>query len=192
MYLLIDNYDSFTWNVYHSLSSLNVKVKVFRNDKISISDIYKSSYKGIIISPGPGVPNNSGISLKVIKEFAKTIPILGICLGHQAIGFSYGAEIVKAKNLMHGQTDLIFHNSNSNIFKKIPSSFLATRYHSLIIKDITLPNSLRAIATNKNKIIMAIEHKKYPLFGLQFHPESIASEYGDNIFKNFINICNES
>ncbi len=183
--LLIDNYDSFTYNIYHSLSSLKKKVEVFRNDKISIRDVEKKNYDGIVISPGPSHPKNSGICKSIIVNFYKKLPILGICLGHQVIGYAFGALVVRSPEIMHGKLSKIYHDKK-NIFKKISNGFLAVRYHSLIIKNKTLPEDFLITAKTSKNFIMAIQHKKYPLFGIQFHPESIKTDYGIKIFKNFL------
>ena len=192
MILLIDNYDSFTFNLAHYIEETGVPVKVLRNDKTSIKEI-KNIIKPnkIIISPGPCTPNEAGICIDVIKEFHNKLPILGVCLGHQSIGQAFGGIIVQAKKIMHGKTSKI-NNLGSKIFKGIPKTFLATRYHSLIIKNNTLSNDFKITATtkdNNNEVIMGIEHKSYPCFGVQFHPESIASHpYGKKIVKNFLMI----
>lgn len=191
MILIIDNYDSFTFNLVHYVEENGFKTNVFRNDQISLKKIKLLNPKKIIISPGPCTPNEAGICLSLIKRFYKEIPILGVCLGHQAIGQSFGGEIAKAKKIMHGKTSKI-NNLGSKIFKGIPKTFLATRYHSLIIKNNTLSNDFKITATtkdNNNEVIMGIEHKSYPCFGVQFHPESIASHpYGKKIVKNFLMI----
>jgi anthranilate synthase/aminodeoxychorismate synthase-like glutamine amidotransferase len=187
MILVIDNYDSFTYNLVQYLGEMNQKVKVCRNDKIDVGQIKKIKPDYIVISPGPGSPKDAGISNKVIKEFAGQIPILGVCLGHQCIGEVFGARIVRAKNIMHGKTSEIYHN-RKGLFKGIKSPFSATRYHSLIIKHNTLPASLKIIAKTKKNEIMAIKHKKYPLWGVQFHPESILTDYGRKLLKNFLSL----
>jgi anthranilate synthase component 2 len=189
MILIIDNYDSFTYNLYHYVaseasSSNKNNIKVVRNDKISIDEIRKISPQAIIISPGPCTPNEAGISLEVIDKFKNNIPILGVCLGHQAIAQSFGARIIKAKP-MHGKVSEIYHE-NIGVFKNIPSPFKATRYHSLIIDKATLPSSLKITASTKDGVIMAIEHSKYKIHGVQFHPESIASQYGHDLIRNFL------
>lgn len=185
MILMIDNYDSFTYNLVQYLGALHQEVKVFRNDKISLSQIEKLSPERIVISPGPGRPENAGISCAVIEEFAGKIPILGVCLGHQAIGYCFGAKIVRAKNLMHGKTSFIYHN-NKDIFRRLPNPFEATRYHSLIVERLGLPPCLEITAQTKEKEIMGLRHKKYPVWGVQFHPESILTKYGMDILSNFI------
>ena len=190
MLLLLDNYDSFTWNVYHFLKSFRVKVQVVRNNKIKASDNNKfGKYKGIVFSPGPGKPENAGEMMNIISNYKDKIPMLGICLGHQAIGASFGAKIVKMKKVMHGKTDNITILKNSNIIKNIPNNFIATRYHSLEISNKNLPKEIEVLAENKEKSIMAIKVKNKKIYGLQFHPESIATSNGELFFKNFIKIC---
>ena len=190
MLLLLDNYDSFTWNVYHFLKSFKVKVQVVRNNKIKANDNNKfEKYKGIVFSPGPGKPENAGEMMNIINNYKDKIPMLGICLGHQAIGASFGAKIVKMKKVMHGKTDNITILKNSNIIKNIPNNFIATRYHSLEISNKNLPKEIEVLAENKEKSIMAIKVKNKKIYGLQFHPESIATSNGELFFKNFIKIC---
>jgi len=183
--LLIDNYDSFTFNLFHYLSSLNVKVDVIRNDKITSKEIIKKKYNKIVISPGPGNPNQSGNCLKIVKSLYKEIPILGVCLGHQIIGQVFGSKIVQAKKLMHGKTSVII-SKKIGILKNLPKSFEATRYHSLIIDKKTLSNDLEITAETKNGLIMGVNHKRYNVHGVQFHPESIKTKIGIKILKNFI------
>ena len=183
--LLIDNYDSFTFNLYHYLSSLNTNVEVFRNDKITEKDIIKKKYNKIVISPGPGNPNQSGNCLKIVKKFYKKVPILGVCLGHQIIGQVFGSKIVQAKKLMHGKTSKI-KSFNIGILKNLPKTFEATRYHSLIIDKKTLSKNLEITAETKDGLIMGVKHKKYNVHGVQFHPESIKTKLGLKILKNFI------
>jgi len=191
MILLIDNYDSFTYNLVHYVEDLGYSVKVFRNNKITLKQIKKLNPKKIIISPGPCTPNEAGICVNMIKKFYKTIPILGVCLGHQSIGQAFGAKIVKADIIMHGKTSKM-KNLNSIIFRGLPKEFDATRYHSLIIKKNSLPETFRIISKtsdNGKDVVMGIEHNDYPCFGLQFHPESIASvPYGKKIIKNFLKL----
>ena len=191
MILLIDNYDSFTYNLVHYVEELGHRVDVYRNDKISLKKINQIKPKKIIISPGPCTPNEAGICINLIKKFYKDIPILGVCLGHQSIGQAFGAKIVKASKIMHGKTSSV-SNLGSKIFRGLPKNFDATRYHSLIIKNETLPDYFRIISKtidNETDVIMGIEHKTYPCFGLQFHPESIASvPYGKKIIKNFLKL----
>ena len=185
--LLIDNYDSFTFNLYHYFSSFNVNVEVFRNDKISSKEIIKKKYNKIIISPGPGHPNQSGNCINIVKSLYKKIPIFGVCLGHQIIGQCFGSKIVQSKKLMHGKTSLIKHN-NKGIMKNIINNFQATRYHSLIIDKKTISNDLIITSETSDGVIMGVMHKKYNVHGVQFHPESIKTKVGMKIIKNFINI----
>ncbi len=183
--LLIDNYDSFTYNLFHYLSALKCKVEVHRNDKIKIDEIKKKKYKKIVISPGPGNPDQAGNCLKIVKYFYKTIPILGVCLGHQIIGQVFKSRIVVARKLMHGKTSLISHNGRG-IFKGIKKVISVTRYHSLIIDKKSLGKDLIITAETKDKIIMGIMHKKYNIHGVQFHPESIKTPEGMKLLKNFL------
>ena len=191
MILLIDNYDSFTYNLVHYVEELGHNVQVYRNDKISLKKISKLNPKKIIISPGPCTPNEAGICLDLVKKFYDKMPILGVCLGHQSIGQAFGAKIIKASKIMHGKTSKI-SNLGSKIFKGLPSSFEATRYHSLVIKNGSLPKNFKVISEtidDKKNVIMGIEHKNYPCYGVQFHPESIASvPFGKKIMKNFLNL----
>lgn len=187
MILMIDNYDSFTYNLVQYLGALGQDIRVFRNDKITISKIKKLKPAKIVISPGPGRPEDAGISCEVIKEFAGKIPILGVCLGHQAIGYVYGGRIIGAKKLMHGKTSMIYHNRKT-IFRGIPNPFEATRYHSLIVERKSLPHCLEIIGWTKEKEIMGLKHKEYPLWGVQFHPESILTKVGKDILDNFLKI----
>ena len=184
--LLIDNYDSFTYNLYHYLSYLGCKVDVFRNDKINSQYIIRKKYKKIVISPGPGNPNQTGNCLKIVKDLHKKIPILGVCLGHQVIAQVFGAKIIETRNLMHGKMSKIIHK-RLGIFKNFKSNFLATRYHSLIIDRKKLPKCLIITAETKNKTIMGIMHKNYNIHGVQFHPESINTKEGMKLIKNFLN-----
>ena len=185
--LLIDNYDSFTFNLYHYLSSLRTKVEVIRNDKIYSKDIVKNKYKKIIISPGPGNPNQAGNCLKIVKSFYSEIPILGVCLGHQIIGQVFGSKIIQAKKLMHGKTSLI-KNKRLGVLKGIKNKFTATRYHSLIVDRATLSKDLIVTATTEDNIIMGLMHNKYQIHGVQFHPESINTKVGIKIIENFVKI----
>tara|TARA_B100000900_G_scaffold52191_1_gene38493 strand:+ start:164 stop:733 length:570 start_codon:yes stop_codon:yes gene_type:complete len=185
--ILIDNYDSFTFNLYHYLSSLKVSVDVVRNDKILPDEILKNKYSKIVISPGPGNPNQSGNCLKIVKSLYKKIPILGVCLGHQIIGQIFGSKIIQAKKLMHGKTSNI-KSKKIGILKNLPKKFEATRYHSLIIDKKTLSKDLEITAETNDGIIMGIQHKKYNIHGVQFHPESIKTKLGIQILKNFIRI----
>ena len=185
--VLIDNYDSFTFNLYHYLSSLKVNVDVIRNDKITSKEILKKRYNKIVISPGPGNPNQSGNCLKIVKSLYKNIPILGVCLGHQIIGQVFGSKIIQAKRLMHGKTSKIM-SKKKGILKNLPKIFEATRYHSLIIDKKSLSKDLEITAETKDGLIMGVQHKKYKVHGVQFHPESIKTTLGIKILKNFIKI----
>ncbi len=184
--LLLDNYDSFTYNLYHCLLSLECKVDVIRNDKINSKEILKRKYKKIVISPGPGTPNQAGNCLKIVKNVSKIIPILGVCLGHQIIGQAFGAKIISAQKLMHGKTSKISHLS-VGIFKGVRKNLVGTRYHSLIIDRKTLNKNFIITAKTKDNVIMGIMHKKYNLHGVQFHPESINTKEGMKLIKNFLN-----
>ena len=183
--LLIDNYDSFTYNLYHYLLSLKCSVEVIRNDKINSKEILKRKYKRIVISPGPGTPKQAGNCLKIVKNLSKKIPILGVCLGHQVIGQAFGAKIINAKKLMHGKTSKISH-SKTGIFKGLKNNLVGTRYHSLIIDKKTLNKDFIITAKTKDNVIMGIMHKKYNLHGVQFHPESISTKEGMKLIKNFL------
>ena len=183
--LLIDNYDSFTYNLYHYISKLKKDVDVVRNDKIDSKKIFKKKYDKVVISPGPGNPNQAGNCLKIVKDIYKKIPILGVCLGHQIIGQVFGGKIIRAKNLMHGKISKIKHNKKG-LLKNIQNNFEATRYHSLIIDRTNFPKDLIITAETKNKTIMALMHKKFNIHGFQFHPESISTKIGMKLIKNFI------
>ena len=185
--ILIDNYDSFTFNLYHYLSSLKVDVDVIRNDQITSNEILNKKYNKIVISPGPGNPNQSGNCLKIVKSLYKKIPILGVCLGHQIIGQVFGSKIIQARKLMHGKTSKII-SKKKGILKNLPRNFEATRYHSLIIDKRSLSKDLEITAETKDGLIMGVRHKKYQVHGVQFHPESIKTKIGIKILKNFINI----
>ena len=185
--ILIDNYDSFTFNLYHYLSSFKVNVDVIRNDQITSNEILKKKYNKIVISPGPGNPNQSGNCLKIVKSLYKKIPILGVCLGHQIIGQVFGSKIIQAKKLMHGKTSKIL-SKKIGILKNLPKSFEATRYHSLIIEKKSLSKHLEITAESKDGLIMGVQHKEYDVHGVQFHPESIKTKLGIKILKNFIRI----
>jgi anthranilate synthase/aminodeoxychorismate synthase-like glutamine amidotransferase len=188
--ILIDNYDSFTFNLYHYVSSLGVTVDVIRNDEITHKQIIKNKYDKIIISPGPGNPNQSGNCIKIVKALYKKIPILGVCLGHQIIGQVFGSKIIQANKLMHGKTSVI-KSKKIGILKNLPSKFVATRYHSLIIDKKTLSDHLEITSETKDGIIMGVMHKEYNIHGVQFHPESIKTIIGIKILKNFINYKNK-
>jgi len=182
--LLIDNYDSFTYNLVQILEQLDQEVKVFRNDRIDTQSIEALHPSAIVISPGPGTPASSGVSIEAIDHLGPTIPILGVCLGHQAIAASYGAKVVRADRIMHGKTSMIFHDGRS-IFKDLPNPFEALRYHSLIVQKDTVPECLEITAWTAEGEIMGLRHRKYPVEGVQFHPESILTKTGINILQNF-------
>ena len=184
--LLIDNYDSFTYNLYHYLSALKCNVEVYRNDRITVNLIKKNKYKKIVISPGPGNPNQAGSCLKIVKHFYKFLPILGVCLGHQIIGQVFGSKIIITRKVMHGKISQIYH-TGQGIFQGIKKVISATRYHSLIIDRKTLSKELIITAETKDKIIMGIMHNKYDIHGVQFHPESIKTPIGIKLLKNFLN-----
>lgn len=188
MIVLIDNYDSFTYNLVHYLGQLGADVKVFRNDHKTADEILSlDNLKGIVISPGPCTPNESGICLDLVKKIKGNIPLLGVCLGHEVIGQVFGGKIVKVPP-MHGKTSIIKNNGNG-IFNNLPKKFTATRYHSLVIDKNTLPDCLEITASTTNNLIMGVMHKTYPIFGVQFHPESIATEFGHELLGNFLALC---
>ncbi len=184
--LLVDNYDSFTYNLYHYLSTLKCNVEVERNDKINSKEIIKRKFKKIVISPGPGNPNQAGNCLKIVKSLFKKIPILGVCLGHQIIGQAFGAKIINARTLMHGKTSKILHKKDG-IFKGVKNNLIGTRYHSLIIDSKSLNKDFIITAKTNDNVIMGIMHKRYNLHGVQFHPESINTKEGIKLIKNFLN-----
>lgn len=186
MILLIDNYDSFTYNLYQFIGIFNNDIKVVRNDKITIEEIEQLNPEAIVISPGPKSPLEAGISVEVIRHFTGKKPILGICLGHQSIGVAFGATVSYAKQLMHGKQSEVIHNGQS-IFAGVPSPVKVARYHSLAIIEDTLPDELEVIARTQDGEIMAVKHKEYPVVGLQFHPESIYTEHGKRMIENFVN-----
>ena len=183
--LLIDNYDSFTYNLFHYISKIKKNVEVIRNDKIDGKIVLKKRYDKIVISPGPGNPNQAGNCLQIVEKVYKKIPILGVCLGHQIIGQVFGGKIINARNLMHGKTSKIRHNKKG-LFKNIQNNFEATRYHSLVVDRRQFPKSLLITAETKNKTIMGLMHKEYDIHGFQFHPESISTKVGMKLIKNFI------
>ncbi len=185
MLLMIDNYDSFTYNLVQYFAELGEEVVVHRNDEIALEQIAALKPQHIVISPGPCTPNEAGVSVATIKQFAGKIPILGVCLGHQSIGQAFGGKIIHAKNLMHGKTSAIFHNSSS-VFQGLPSPFTATRYHSLVIDRSTLPDCLEITAWTDDGEIMGVRHKTLAVEGVQFHPESILTEHGHAMLKNFL------
>lgn len=188
MILVIDNYDSFTYNLVQYLGELGEEVQVCRNDEIDIAGIERLQPDHLLLSPGPCTPNEAGITLQVIEHFAGRIPILGVCLGHQAIGQAFGGEVVRAERLMHGKTSPIIHQGES-IFAGLPNPFTATRYHSLIVDRASLPAGLAITAETAEGEIMGLQHKEYPIVGVQFHPESIISEHGHQMLRNFLSMA---
>ena len=187
MILIIDNYDSFTYNLAQYLGELGAELEVVRNDQATVAEVLGMAPDKIIISPGPCTPNEAGISLEVIKSLGESIPLLGVCLGHQAIGQAYGGNVIRAPYVMHGKISKITHTDNG-LFKDIPNPFEATRYHSLIVERDSLPESLEITAETEDGIIMALKHKKYPVWGVQFHPESILTTSGKSILSNFLKL----
>lgn len=187
MLLVIDNYDSFTYNIVQYFGELGADIKVVRNDAMSLDDIRKLAPDQICISPGPCTPTEAGISCDVIREFGKTIPLLGVCLGHQSIGQVFGGDVVRAETLMHGKTSAVLH-TNKSVFQGLPSPFTATRYHSLIVQRQTLPDCLEITAETEDGVIMGLMHKEYPIHGVQFHPESILTEGGMKMLDNFLKL----
>jgi anthranilate synthase/aminodeoxychorismate synthase-like glutamine amidotransferase len=191
MIVVIDNYDSFTYNLVQYLGELGVSPTVFRNDQISVEELRALNPKGIVISPGPCTPSEAGISVDLIEELHETIPILGVCLGHQSIGIAFGGRVVSAKTIVHGKTSNILHDQKG-IFENIPSPFDATRYHSLVVDRNTLPEVLEITAWTEDETIMGIRHSIFPVVGVQFHPESIATQHGRRLLRNFLNLTNQS
>jgi anthranilate synthase component 2 len=187
MILIIDNYDSFTYNLYQSIAVMTPDVQVVRNDEITTEQVRQLKPSGIILSPGPGYPANAGICIELIQKLGKEIPILGVCLGHQAIGEAFGGVINRATTALHGKPTLLFHN-RSVLFQNVHLPFMAGRYHSLIIEKISFPSELSIDAEDAQGNIMAISHREFPIFGVQFHPESILTPEGDQVLKNFINL----
>lgn len=188
MFVLVDNYDSFTYNLYHYLGEIGAEVEVYRNDEISVDELRAKEPEGIILSPGPCTPNEAGICMDIIQSLGTSIPILGVCLGHQSIGQVYGGKVIRAPYLMHGKVSKIKHQ-NKTLFNGFKSPFDATRYHSLIVERESLPDVLEITAETEDGIIMGFSHKENPVHGVQFHPESIASEHGHDLLKNFITIA---
>ena len=185
---LVDNYDSFTWNLVHAIGMLGAEVEVHRNDKISVEQLAAARPDAIVISPGPCTPKEAGISLEVVKKLGDKMPILGVCLGHQSIGAAYGGEVVRAPVPVHGKLSTIQHNGEG-VLRGINAAFEATRYHSLVVDRKTLPADLAITAETGDGLIMAMSHKRHPVHGVQFHPESIASEHGQTILKNFLDLA---
>ena len=187
MLLVIDNYDSFTYNLVQYFGELGAEMKIFRNDKITINEIRDLAPERICVSPGPKTPIEAGISCDVIREFGETTPILGVCLGHQSIGQVYGGDVIRADRLMHGKTSPI-HHDNKGVFAGLDNPFEATRYHSLIVKRETLPDCLEIVAETAEKEIMGLRHREFPIHGLQFHPESILTGSGKQLLQNFLEL----
>ena len=187
MFVLIDNYDSFTYNLLHFMGEEGADMRVFRNDAISPEDVITMKPAGIVLSPGPCDPDKAGICLDLIAKTQGTIPIMGVCLGHQSIGQAFGGRVVPATRIMHGKTDQITHKG-TDIFEGIPSPFTATRYHSLTVAADSIPECLNVTATSDDGTVMGLAHTTFPVFGVQFHPESIASEHGHQLLRNFIDI----
>lgn len=190
MFLVIDNYDSFTYNLVHYIGELGASLKVVRNDKISVDEIIALGPEGIVLSPGPCTPTEAGICLEVIERLGATMPIFGVCLGHQAIGQAYGGKVIRAPHLMHGKTSTIHHDGRG-VFRGLNNDFTATRYHSLIVERASMPASLVPVATSEDGLVMGLMHVEHPIHGVQFHPESIASEHGHQIIKNFLDIARD-
>ena len=185
MILMIDNYDSFTYNLVQYLGEMGQQLKVFRNDKITVDQIEEMNPDRLVVSPGPRTPNEAGISVEAIKHFAGKVPILGVCLGHQSVGQAFGGEIVRADRLMHGKTSMI-HHDGEGVFADLPNPFEATRYHSLVIRRETIPDCLQITAETDMREIMGVRHKEYPIEGVQFHPESILTGEGKKLLRNFV------
>lgn len=185
MLVVIDNYDSFTYNLVQYLGELGQEIKVFRNDQVTLDEIKALNPDHIVISPGPGTPDDGGVSQEVLRELGPTTPILGVCLGHQCIGAVYGGKVTRAPRLMHGKTSRVYHNGDG-LFTGVPSPFNATRYHSLIVEE-PLPDELKVTAFTRDGEVMAVRHKTHPVVGVQFHPESILTEHGKRILQNFLN-----
>ena len=189
MLLLIDNYDSFTYNLVHYFGELGAKMEIYRNDALSADEALGLRPQAIVLSPGPCDPDQAGICLELIEKNAGNIPLLGVCLGHQAIGQAYGGKVVRAPNLIHGKVSDIKH-TKKGLFAGVPTPFLATRYHSLMVERQSLPDCLEVTAETDDGIIMGLAHQEYPIHGVQFHPESIASEQGHELLKNFLTVVN--
>lgn len=188
MFVLIDNYDSFTYNLYHYLGEIGADVEVYRNDEISVDELRAKKPDGIILSPGPCTPDDAGICMEIVEKLGEAVPILGVCLGHQSIGQVYGGKVIRAPYMMHGKVSKISHDGKT-VFKGFKSPFDATRYHSLIVDRDSLPDCLEITSETEDGIIMGLSHKEHPVHGVQFHPESIASEHGHDILKNFVKLA---
>jgi len=187
MFVLIDNYDSFTYNLWHYLGELGAEVIVKRNDAVTVAELLAMKPEGVVISPGPSIPENAGICIELVQK-AGRIPILGVCLGHQAIGAAFGGKVIRAPEPMHGKVSRILHD-RTGVFAGLPSPFTATRYHSLIVERATLPASLRVTATTEDGLVMGMQHTERPIHGVQFHPESIESQHGHQLLRNFLTLA---
>ncbi len=187
MILVIDNYDSFTYNLVQVMGEMGADLQVERNDQITLDDVRAMQPSHIVISPGPGDPDDSGVSLDVLRHMGETTPVLGVCLGHQCIGQVYGGVVARAPHLMHGKTSMVYHN-NEGLFAGVPNPFEATRYHSLIVLEDTVPDCLSITARTEDGLIMGLQHKELAVFGVQFHPESILTTYGPRILQNFLEV----
>ncbi len=187
MILVIDNYDSFTYNLVQFLGEMGADLQVVRNDKTTLAEIRAMQPTHIVISPGPGTPDDGGVSLDVLRQLGATTPILGVCLGHQCIGQAYGGVVLRAPRVMHGKTSQIYHE-NEGIFANLPNPFEATRYHSLIVEESSLPDVLKVTARTEDGVIMGLRHREYPIYGVQFHPESILTTYGPRLLRNFLDV----
>jgi len=185
MILVLDNYDSFTYNLVQYIGEFTEDVEVVRNDALSLEELRRKSPEKVVISPGPGRPENAGLSIAVVRELGPTIPILGVCLGHQAVAAAYGGKVIQAPEILHGKVSAIKHNGG-RLFNGIPSPLSATRYHSLVVEEASLPPELTVTARSETGLVMAIEHRSYPVLGVQFHPESILTEHGLQIIENYI------
>ena len=190
MLVIIDNYDSFTYNLVHYLGELGAECRVFRNDAIAVDEVIALAPRGIVLSPGPGYPDSAGICLDLVKKAVGAIPLLGVCLGHQAIGQAFGGRIVRAPELMHGKLSAIRHDGQG-LFEGLPQDFAATRYHSLAVERDSLPETLQVNAETDPDVIMGLAHREWPIFGVQFHPESIASEHGHALLANFLRVAGD-
>ena len=184
--LVIDNYDSFTYNLVQYLGELGAELSVHRNDAVTVDEVKEMAPAGIVLSPGPGVPQRAGICVDLIREVARVTPVLGVCLGHQAIGVAFGAPVVRASQLMHGKTSKVHHDGSDPLFEGLPSPFEATRYHSLILEDATLPDCLLPIARTNDGTLMGVRHQEFPVVGVQFHPESVMTPGGLRLLENFL------
>lgn len=188
MFILIDNYDSFTYNLFHYMGELGAAVKVLRNDAVTVDEALAMKPEGIVVSPGPCDPDRAGISVELIHHAAGCIPVLGVCLGHQSIGQAFGGRVVRAPHPMHGKVSCVKHDG-AGIFKDVPKPFSANRYHSLMVERDSLPDCLRITAESEDGVIQGLEHRELPIYGVQFHPESIATEHGHRLLQNFLDVA---